>query len=269
MRHIPLDVLLRQIFVSTEGKKDRQRLFRAHKKVAKMAPALRHEYIKISGMRKWSPIKKRLTSILGNKCWYTEVELVGGPLTIDHYRPSCFYWWLAFDVENYRVACPFSNSSEHNEEHGCAGGKGDNFPLLGAGQRASGKNKLRVEKPVILDPCKQADCDLLAFQVDGRPILNPAYTSDPIAIRRVNESLLLLNLDHPDFNTKREQLCRDIANDVTAYEELQDGTASRITIRNRIAARLAPNAPFSTAARYYLMIHRNLDWVEDLLSSAP
>ena len=74
--------------------------------------------------------------------------------------------------------------------------------------------------PVILDPCKKEDCDLLAFQGDGRPVLNPAYADDPIARRRVEDSKVLLNLDHPDFNSKREQLYHDIAEDVNAYEAL-------------------------------------------------
>jgi hypothetical protein len=236
-------------------------------KVAKMAPPLRQDYIRRNGAGKWSPIKDRLTAILGNKCWYTEVELVGAPLAIDHFRPICDYWWLAFDAENYRVSCPYSNSPEHNKEHGCAGGKGSSFPLLGSGTRATGKNKLRLEKPVILDPCSKEDCDLVAFQVDGRPLLNPAYASDPIALRRVEESKILLNLDHPDFNSKREQLCNDIARDVNTYEELNEGSAGRTALREKLQQRLARTAPFSTAARYYLRLRRDLIWVEDLLNS--
>ena len=49
------------------------------------------------------------------------------------------------------------------------------------------------------------------------------------------------------------------------YEELPEGSESREDIRNRMERRLAANAPFSTAARYYLQVHRNLGWVEELL----
>ena len=59
---------------------------------------------------KWSPVKNLMTAQLGNKCWHTEAELVEADLTIDHYRPKCDYWWLAFDVSNYRIAYPFANS---------------------------------------------------------------------------------------------------------------------------------------------------------------
>lgn len=265
MRYIPLNDLISRIFAAADGKKDKTRLFKAHKKVANLALGARQKYIRDNGSTKWSPFKNRLIGILGNKCWYTEVELVGAPLTIDHFRPVCDYWWLAFDAENYRVACSFSNSPEHNKKHGCAGGKGDNFPLVGAGLRATGKNKLKLEKPIILDPCKKEDCVLIAFRADGLPILNPAYAADPIAARRVDESKLLLNLDHPDFNSKREQLYHDIADDVNTYEALAANSPARIAIRTRMEKRLAANAAFSTAARYYLQLHRNLIWVEELL----
>src|SRR5438552_2638717 len=139
MRHVPLDTLLAQIFADEEGKKSRKRLHRAHKKLVRMAPAERKGYTDRNGPDKWRPIKDSLTGLVGKKCWYTEVELIGAPLAIDHYRPVSAYWWLSFDAENYRVACPWSNSPEHNTEHGSAGGKGNNFPLLPPGVPARGK----------------------------------------------------------------------------------------------------------------------------------
>ncbi|MDD2943184.1 MAG: hypothetical protein PHC51_09500 [bacterium] len=265
MRHIPLKKLIKQIFADVDVVNHKKRLFKAHMKLPPKTSADRQIYIRDNGTDKWSPIKDRLTAILGNKCWYTEVELVGAPLTIDHYRPSIKYWWLAFDAENYRVSCPYANSPKHNAEHGCAGGKGDNFPLLAPGMRATGKNRIKVERPVILDPCSQEDCNLIAFQVDGRPILNPAYAADLITTRRVDESMILLNLDHPDFNSKREQLYHKIAEDVTIYEDSAGGSTTRTTIRTRMEHRLSIKAEFSSAARFYLNLHRHLDWVEDLL----
>jgi hypothetical protein len=235
-------------------------------KLVKMSPGDRQAYIRRIGPRKWSPIKNWLTTKLGKKCWYTEAELVGAPLAVDHFRPVCNYWWLAFAADNYRVSCVYANSPQHNPLHGCAGGKGDKFPLLGLGPRATGRNKLKVEKPLILDPCNESDCDLVAFQADGRPVLNPAHSADPIALRRVEESKILLNLDHPEFNSKREQLCNDIADDVHAYEELPPTAAGRTTISARLKGRLAAHAPFSSAARYYLRLHRHLEWVEALLA---
>jgi hypothetical protein len=268
MRHIDLPPLLTQILADADGQRARKCLERAHQTAAKRADAtVRKKYIDDNGSGKWKPIKDRLTAQLGKKCWYTEVELIGAPLAVDHYRPVCHYWWLAFDPENYRVACPWANSTEHNAQHGCAGGKGDNFPLLpAAAPRANRKNQLANERPVILDPCSAADCGLLAFQADGRPILNPAFAGDAIATHRVEQSKILLNLDLPDFNSKREQLCNAIADDVRIHEALPAISVERITIQTRLATRIATNAAFSTAARFYLQLHRHLDWVEDILN---
>jgi hypothetical protein len=268
MRYIYLKNLFKFTLADADGKKRKLRLNTAHKSVKAKPEDQRQSYIDRNGSKKWSPIKTRLTAYLGNKCWYTEAELVGADLTVDHYRPKCDYWWLAFDVNNYRIACPFANSPKHNQEHGCAGGKGDNFPLLPPSIRATNKKSLGLEKPVILDPCKQEDCDLLAFQADGRPILNPAYAADAIAARRVTESKVLLNLDHPDFNSKREQLYHDITDDVNTYEALPANSPPRTTISERMKKRLALNAPFSTAARYFFQLHRNLSWVEDVLRNS-
>ena len=266
MRYIPLTDLIAEIFSDAVGAKTRQRLMRAHIKAARMDRDLRYDHCVRNGTNKWSPLKDRLTLKLGNKCWYTEAELVGGHLTIDHYRPFRDYWYLAYDPDNYRVACPFANSPEHKRNDG-ASGKGDKFPLLAPGLRARGKKGLRLEKPMILDPCKQDDCDLLAFQPDGRPILHPEKASDPIAAERVENSKILLNLDHPDFNSKREQLYHDIVDDVKTYQELSSGAAARTIIRDRMKARLSPKAPFSTAARFYLQLYRHLAWVENVLNA--
>src|SRR4051794_25391405 len=127
MRHIAIEDLCLRVFGDDAGRKCKQRLAAAHETVKQMVENDRQGYINRNGSTKWSPLKNLMTIQLGNKCWYTEAELVGADLTIDHYRPKCDYWWLAFDVGNYRIACPFANSPKHNEKHGCAGGKGDNF----------------------------------------------------------------------------------------------------------------------------------------------
>jgi hypothetical protein len=267
MRYVPLEDLLSKMFSEPMGVKFRSQLERAHIKLVRLPPGLRQRYVRDNGPSKWSPIKNWLTKKLGKKCWYTEAELVGAPLSIDHFRPVSNYWWLAFDAENYRLACAYANSPQHNEIHGRSGGKGHAFPLLGSGRRSTWKNKQRIERPVILDPCLREDCDLVAFQADGRPVINPVHAADDGALGRVEENKVLLNLDHPDFNSKREQLYHDIAHDVKTYEELPASALGRTIIVNRLKTRLSAGAPFSSAARYYLRLHRHLAWVETLLAN--
>lgn len=268
MRHVDLTDLLTQILADADGMKAKAALKRAHKKMAKKrSPNTRKKYVKANGGTKWRPVKDLFTNVLGKKCWYTEVELIGAPLVVDHFRPVCHYWWLAFDVENYRVSCPWANSPEHNALHGCAGGKGDNFPLLPPAVRATERSALPNERPVIMDPCNAQDCDLLAFQADGRPIVHPNVQGNADATYRVQQSMTLLNLDHPDFNSQREQLYHQTAEDVLIYQALPDGSPLRRAIQIRMEARIVPKAQFSTAARFYLQMHRHLDWVEAMLNS--
>ena len=266
MRHIDLDSLLAQIFSGNAGKNAKTRLLRAHKKSARMVAVSRTGHAQRNGPNKWKTVKDLAMAVLGRKCWYTEVELIGASLVVDHYRPLCDYWWLAYDPENYRIACPWANSSEHNPLYGCAGGKGVEFPLVRPELRARGKNNLRIEKPVILDPCNRKDCELLAFQSDGRPVLNPAFANDYVARHRVEQSNILLNLDHPEFNSKREQLYHDICNHVKTYNQLPDSSSLRIQIQDQLRKRLSPKASFSVAAKFYLSMKREFDWVERLLN---
>jgi hypothetical protein len=265
MRHVAIAPLLQNAF-SGVGRKDRERLRRAHKQAAKRKGAIRQRYIDARGVAKWSPLKNRLTAILGNKCWYTETELIGAALAIDHYRPVRDYWYLAFTPENFRVSCDFANSPKRNELYKRMGGKGDRFPLLAPGVRAKRAYQLKAERPVILDPCVEADCSIIAFQSDGRPVIHPAFAGDADAVFRLEESKVLLNLDHPDFNSKREQLYFDIRDDVETYEDLLLQSRKRGTIKTRMKRRLSDKAPFSVAARHYLQLHRHLDWVEELLA---
>ncbi|CAM2067741.1 hypothetical protein SCOR_20330 [Sulfidibacter corallicola] len=269
MRHVPIDDLLNTIFACQDGKAAKIRLAKAHKHLTEISAKKRKDYVEKNGPAKWSPLKDLFTAELGNKCWYTEAELVGASLTIDHFRPKCDYWFLTFKADNYRLACPFANSPKHNPEHGCSGGKGDHFPLLDPSKKATGIRSIVHERPIILDPCNEDDCRLIAFLPDGRPVIHPDSANDPIAQKRVEESKILLNLDHPDFNSKREQLHDEIANYVSFFEALPRGSAERKAIRDRLAQKIASCAPFSLAARQYLGAHRHLDWVADLLESNP
>lgn len=266
MRHVPIKGLLKTIFADPIGKLNKRRLDRAHKTVSGKPPADRKAYIDNNGTTKWTPLKNRFTAELGNKCWYTEAELIGAPLAIDHYRPTCSYWFLAFKPDNYRVACPYANSPKHNPLYGCSGGKGDEFPLQDPSKKAKGIRSIRNERPIILDPCNEEDCKLIAFLPDGRPVLRPDYQVDKAALKRVELSKILLNLDHPDFNSKREQLCRDIENDVTSHENSLRDPGHQRRIRDSLSNRISKTAPFSAAARQYLCAYRALDWVNDILN---
>ena len=73
-----------------------------------------------------SVLKKDFRDFFHNKCWYTEVPLVGQDVHIDHFRPKAEikpfenfkynhliqnegYYWLANNPSNYRACCICAN----------------------------------------------------------------------------------------------------------------------------------------------------------------
>ncbi len=136
-----------------------------------------------NGNTTWRHVKGCLEETSNRKCWYTESKNPGCLYDVDHFRPKArkedgdgvvqyWYWFLAFDPENYRLSCQFSNRLNINPESGLTGGKGDRFPLLGGQAHATTKAEIASENPVLLDPCNSDDCDLLEFQPDGRPVVS-------------------------------------------------------------------------------------------------
>lgn len=266
MRHIPLDDLLKDIYKTQEGKDYRNILFRSHLVIVGLPNDKRQSYVKNNGSKKWKGLKEKLESLLGRKCWYTEVEITGTALAIDHYRPVVHYWWLAFDSSNYRLSCSWANSPKKNPLYSRVGGKSTFFPLFPPDQRARGIRNIRGEKPILLDPCCKEDCNIITFQSDGRPVASPKYASNVVALTRLNESLIYLNIDHPDFNSKREELYHKVKENVETYEDTGASQKTKDAAYKRIQNSIAPKAKFSSAARTFLGFYRYLDWVEDLLN---
>lgn len=99
-----------------------------------------------------SVLKKDFRDFFHNKCWYTEVLLVGQDVHIDHFRPKAAvkpfenfkynhliqdkgYYWLANDPSNYRACCIYANRKTGG------GGKGNYFPLADDGVYQSEKDE--------------------------------------------------------------------------------------------------------------------------------
>jgi hypothetical protein len=100
-------------------------------------------------------------------------------------------------------------------------------------------------------------------------VIHPDFAHDPDAVHRVTESKILLNLQHADFNAKRAELCQAIGREVSCIRELPENIAERLSMIQHLESLIQPHAPFSTAARFYLMTHRYLSWVQDILDRNP
>lgn len=230
-----------------------------------------------NGNPHWSPIKPMLEAVSNRKCWYTESKNPGCLNDVEHFRPKArvvdrsknvvhWYWFLAFNPINYRLSSQLSNRRNKNTVFGATGGKGNKFPLMPGSAHATNVAGILAELPVILDPCEEADTELLEFQPDGRPVVSVRYAADKDAKYRVEQSKLLLNLDFPTFNEDREALYNKIRKLVErgdAYE--RDGVDAIEDVQNDLCVLMDPDAEYSKAAECYIRCFRDRDWVEDLI----
>jgi hypothetical protein len=97
----------------------------------------------------WGEVKGELRKISHGKCWYTESPQLGTDVDVDHFRPKkrvaerCAegdthpgYWWLAYDLHNYRYSCIVANRLRRDIETDVVGGKADRFPIADEAARA-------------------------------------------------------------------------------------------------------------------------------------
>ncbi len=99
------------------------------------------------------------------------------------------------------------------------------------------------EVPALLDPCNKNDVKLLAFEMDGRPILSPQAEGNQIAIERIKISNLLLNLDYPNFNQEREKIYNKVKNLVLRGDRyLLEGVGAIDDVRQDLIALMEEHA---------------------------
>jgi hypothetical protein len=231
-----------------------------------------------NGNTTWRDVKGSLEDASNRKCWYTESKNPGCLYDVDHFRPKgriedsngvvqYWYWFLAFDPENYRLSCHFSNRLNVNPESGLTGGKGDRFPLLGEQVHATTKAGLPSENPVLLDPCNADDCDLMEFQPDGRPVISSIHRDNSVAYHRVEQSKLLLNLDFPTFNEDREILYNKIKNLVERGDSYGSENPALQDVRQDLRELMSADEPYSKAAECYIRCFRDREWIEQLILS--
>jgi len=225
----------------------------------------------------WRPVKRYLEDASHRKCWYTESKNPGCLNDVEHFRPKAkvtdgngnvvqWYWFLAFNPSNYRLSSQLSNRLNINAVLGATGGKDTRFPLFPGSIRAIDLAGLVAEQPVILDPCSEADTELLEFQPDGRPVLSMRHAGDPAARDKVEQSKLLLNLDYPTFNEDRESLYNTIKMIIERGDRyIRDGIPAIDDVKNDLRDMMSPDAAYSKAAECYIRCFRDRTWVEELI----
>lgn len=216
----------------------------------------------------WKLIKPVLAKIFNYKCWYTEAPQQGTDVDIDHFRPKKRvqetlsakpthpgYWWLAFQLDNYRFSCIVANRRRTDVETKITGGKSDHFPLCDENKRAKGPTcDLDDEQPMLLDPLKATDAPLLLFKSDGEATPRFSQKTSPRKFSRAYHSIELYNLNHMDFVRSRLDLRDKINKDVKAarryFNKLESGDADNDLAFEEAICRLrqmrSKSAPFSS-----------------------
>lgn len=228
------------------------------------------------GSKTWSQVKSKLEKASNRKCWYTESQNPGCVNDVDHFRPKgiklddagnreFWYWFLAFDPENYRLSCQFANRPNANPLLNGTGGKHQHFPLLNNQAHATSKAGILNENPILLDPCVEGDCNLLQFQPDGRPVVANAFKGNATACLRVERSNLLLNLDYPTFNEDREKLYNWIKKLIKRGDGYPEGSAARVHVEDDLRELMHQDSEYSKAAECFIRCFRDRQWVEALL----
>lgn len=196
-------------------------------------------------------LKEDFRNFFYNKCWYTEVPLIGQDVHIDHFRPKAAvkpfkhfkynhliqdkgYYWLVNDPSNYRACCIYANRKTGN------GGKGNYFPLADDGVYRSAKDK-NNERPMLLDPCVAEDVKLLSFLGN---LVVPA-TDDELGKERIKVSAAIYNLTNTDISNERGKIWRNIEKVLAEYDS---GDISKSSCIRQLRDAVSPEAPFSACA---------------------
>jgi len=117
----------------------------------------------------YDEFRSDLRSTIGSKCCYCEKSLAEGE--IEHFRPKKAYranegealtrpgyYWLAYSWENMLLSCDECNDPKR---------KGNRFPLMTGGVRASSRNmSLDDELPVFINPAKENPSVYIGFRYD-------------------------------------------------------------------------------------------------------
>lgn len=219
----------------------------------------------------WTAVRDYLSGMSSKKCWYSEARETVSRYQVDHFRPHGRakqaakiydegYSWLAFDLDNFRLAGMLCNTvnKEYSEE---SVGKGDWFPLADQTRRATLLNRsVKGETPVLLDPMEPEDPAKLWFNEDGNVVPDPALDDD--AQKVVSTAIDYLGLRQSMLNEQRRRVMRRAARAIHRYKAIvrirkgdrtANDDANMAEAQAELLAMSSPSGEFSAAVRCYLI----------------
>lgn len=203
-----------------------------------------------------------LLSLSNNKCWYTETFFGADYPEVEHFRPkkeakdedglviSNGYYWLSFNLTNYRLSKPMPNRK-----------KGSYFPVLDEARRAKSHiNCHRDERPLFLDPLIQSDCLLLGFNDNGKGVPENGCTF--LQKKRVNLTVKHFGINHSLLNRRRKIVWITVRKLYSKYIGLVAQAEKTKSVRTeqtaeieleKIRELLKPTSEFSSVAKSALL----------------
>jgi hypothetical protein len=210
-----------------------------------------------------------LKALSQGKCWYTEAKFTAEYPHLEHFRPKSYarkacgakchegYWWLAFDIENYRLSKPMPNTR-----------KGTYFPLRDHAMAVCEPGSaVTRESPMFLDPSNEEDAALIGFNFLGQPepCREPAVDLDDWDRLRIEFSIKRYGLDDAELCDQRKALWVSISSMIDEYatyalrgkrEDCIESKGRSIQIRTELRKFLNPNQEFTALIRDCFLTHK-------------
>lgn len=227
----------------------------------------RSDYIKKHGS--WGALKNWLAKANDFKCWYCEAKSQRAPFDVDHFRPKLGvtidgaklaghegYWWLAYEWSNFRLSCQRCNRPEKDGKSSALG-KANEFPLFNEASRCvSPVGLIQDEISKLLDPCNDADCELLAHGIDGE--VKPAAKVGTWEYTRADYTIKQLGFNSWDTpKSKRDKWL--------PLDLLIKLNGSHPDVEALVVANLDRGQEYSKYLRASIGTHRDKPWIEKLL----
>lgn len=257
-----------------------------------VAEADRAQYFRVNRTSTWGDpvVVEALRKVVGNKCWYSEINLGGADPNVDHFRPKGRvvevddklaktgqewngYWWLAFELMNFRLTSQHANQRRVDDT--TEGGKADFFPVRGERTPEKTPYAQILEDVLPLDPCSASDVGLMWFDPDGNPVYLPKNNKrkqeDELRIR---VTIWLYHLDKQDTAMPRRKAVENVQlklKQADTYYQLWNATVPCMKSRAsfdkevaEIAALIADDSEFAGAKRCAVRLEvANYSWIDD------
>lgn len=234
---------------------------------AQTTHANRANYFRNNGS--WSLLKGWLANHSHGKCWYCEAKIERAPFDVDHFRPKLGvkvdgvklpgdsgYFWMAYEWWNFRLSCQRCNRPERDAD-GNLYGKANEFPLQDETKRCKGPGtSVSEEKPRLLDPCDDQDCQLLAHGIDGET--KPFSEDGKWDSQRAKYTIRQLGLNAFSTPERKKKTWR-------ALDDLIRLAGDRPEVLKNLEDHLSPEHEYSSFFRSAIGTHRDKTWVEALL----